>query len=102
MYARVFKSVSLVLGLAFAALAPVALSAQVAPAAKGTPGGDPASRWDIFVGYSYFSPHDTVTPIQLYGGTQTFNFEAESRGLTEKWPARSVYQYRFPEPRLQQ
>jgi hypothetical protein len=83
MYARVFKSVSLVLGLAFAALAPVALSAQVAPAAKGTPGGDPASRWDIFVGYSYFSPHDTVTPIQLYGGTQTFNFEAESRGLTE-------------------
>jgi hypothetical protein len=83
MYARFFKSVSLVLVLAIAGLVPVAVAAQVNPAAKGAPAGDPASRWDIFVGYSYFSPHDTVYPIQLYGGTAPFNFKAESRGLTE-------------------
>jgi hypothetical protein len=83
MYARVFKSLSLVLVLAFAALAPVALAAQVVPAAKGAPAADPASKWDIFVGYSYMAPFDTVYPIQIYGGTAKFNFRPEYRGMDE-------------------
>jgi hypothetical protein len=83
MYARVLKSVSLVLVLAFAALAPIALFAQAVPAAKGAPPADPASKWDIFVGYSYMWPHDTVYPIQLYGGTAKYNFRSEYRGMTE-------------------
>ena len=83
MYARFFKSVCLVLVLGFAALVPVSLVAQVVPAAKGTPAETPPSKWDIFVGYSYVSPRDTVYPIQLYGGTAPFSFKPESRGLTE-------------------
>jgi len=47
--------------MAILALAPVALMAQAVPAAKGAPQGDTASKWDIFVGYSYLSPHATVT-----------------------------------------
>jgi len=65
MYARVSKSVSRVLVLAVAAMVPVALAAQdsAKPAAKA-PAGDTASKWDIFAGYSYLSPHGTVdTPI---------------------------------------
>jgi hypothetical protein len=47
--------------LAILALAPIALFAQVAPAVKGASNGNTASKWDIFVGYSYLSPHATVT-----------------------------------------
>src|SRR5208283_6176124 len=83
MYARVLKSVSLALVVASAALLPVALVAQVVPAAKGAPPADPASKWDIFVGYSYNKPWDTVYPIQLYGGTAAFSFRPEYRGMTE-------------------
>ena len=64
MYARVSKCVSRVLVLAIAAMVPVAVAGQAAPSAKGTPLTDAASRWDIFLGYSYLSPHGTVdTPI---------------------------------------
>jgi len=52
---------SRVAAMAILTLAPVALFSQVAPAAKGSPHGDTASKWDIFVGYSYLSPHATVT-----------------------------------------
>jgi hypothetical protein len=83
MYARVFKSVGLILVTATAALMPVCLGAQVVPAAKGAPVADPASKWDIFVGYSYMRPYDTVNPIQLYGGTAQFSFRPEYRGMSE-------------------
>src|SRR5580658_5454337 len=64
MYARFLKSVSLVLVLAFAALMPDTLSAQAAASAQGPPADPPASRWDIFGGYSYLDPHGTVvTPV---------------------------------------
>jgi hypothetical protein len=86
MYARVLKSVSLVLALAFAASASLALSAQDSgkPAAKAY-SDDSASRWDIFGGYSYFAPQDTVTVGQAttVPSTGTFDFKAESRGTTE-------------------
>ena len=64
MYARVSKCVSRVLVLAVAAAMPVALLAQVGPDAKAAPPTNPSSRWDIFLGYSYLSPHGTVdTPL---------------------------------------
>ena len=57
MYARVSKSVSRVLALAFVALMPIALAAQdsAKPVVKAD-AGDSASKWDIFLGYSYLAP----------------------------------------------
>ena len=63
MYSRVSKSLSRVLALSIVALLPVALAAQVAPAAKGNVPDDSPSRWDIFVGYSYLSPRATVNGL---------------------------------------
>jgi len=64
MYARVSKSVSRVLVLAVAAMMPIALAAQTQPDAKAAPPTNESSRWDIFAGYSYLSPHGTVdTPL---------------------------------------
>jgi hypothetical protein len=52
------------------ALLPVAVVAQdsAKPAVKA-PAGDSASKWDIFAGYSYLSPHGTVQVLQLDGVT---------------------------------
>jgi hypothetical protein len=63
MFAQALKSVNLVLVLAIAA-SPIALAAQTS--AENSP-----SRWDIFAGYSYLSPHGTITlggqnPIQYH------------------------------------
>ena len=57
MYARVSKSVSRVLALVFVVLMPIALAAQGSskPAVKAA-AVDPASKWDIFLGYSYLAP----------------------------------------------
>ena len=61
MYARVMKSVSWVLALAFLASISIAAVAQNAakPAAKA-PADDSASKWDIFLGFSYLAPKGTV------------------------------------------
>ena len=59
MYARVLKSMSLVVALAFVALMPVALSAQAASTGKAAANDSP-SKWDIFAGYSYLAPSGTV------------------------------------------
>jgi hypothetical protein len=61
MFSNISKFMSRFAALAILALAPVALVAQVVPAVKGAPKGETASKWDIFVGYSYLSPHATVT-----------------------------------------
>ena len=61
MFSRVSKLMSHFAALAILALVPVALLAQVTPAAQGNPRGDNASKWDIFLGYSYLSPLGTVT-----------------------------------------
>jgi len=83
MYARVTKSVSRVLVLAVAALMPVSLFAQVTAAAKGSPPDSFAPKWDIFIGYSFFAPYDTVQALQPNGQILPFNFEVEKKGLTE-------------------
>jgi len=61
MYFRLSKSVSRVLALAFLALMPIALAAQdsAKPVVKAD-AGDSASKWDIFLGYSYLAPRGTV------------------------------------------
>ena len=48
--------------LSVLSLAPCALLGQ--GAAKAPSYGDSPSRWDIFAGYSYLGPHDTVTVLQ--------------------------------------
>jgi len=55
-------TVSRVLALAVLSIAPYALSGQ--GASKAPSYGDSPSRWDIFAGYSYLGPHDTVTVLQ--------------------------------------
>ena len=60
---HVSRSVGRILALVFAAILPVALSAQVTAAPSGkTASGDPPSKWDIFAGYSYLAPKATVGP----------------------------------------
>jgi outer membrane protein OmpA-like peptidoglycan-associated protein len=61
MHVRVLKSVSRVLALATVALMPVAVVAQdsTKPAAKA-PASNSPSKWDIFAGYSYLAPKDTI------------------------------------------
>ena len=83
MHARVAKSVSRVLVLAVAALMPVAVFAQVSPAVKGLQPDTPAPKWDIFIGYSFFAPYETVHALQPTGEILPFNFEVEKKGLTE-------------------
>jgi hypothetical protein len=74
MNSRVSKYMFWVFVLVFAALIPIAMAAQdsAKPAAKTT-AEDFASKWDIFVGYSFLSPHGTV----YYGSSQqhSFNFQ---------------------------
>ena len=60
MFSSVSKSASRIVVLAVLALTPVALIAQVVPAAHGSSRGNYASKWDIFAGYSYLAPHGNV------------------------------------------
>ncbi len=66
MSARVSKSVSRALALAFVALVPVALSAQASNRVKSV-SSDYPSRWDIFAGYSYLAPQGSVTTSPATG-----------------------------------
>jgi hypothetical protein len=56
------KNLNRLAGLSILALLPLAAAAQVTPTGQGglTAVNQP-SRWDIFVGYSYLSPHGSVT-----------------------------------------
>ncbi len=83
MYSHVLKNASRIFALAALALAPIALSAQETPSASGTPNTASesyASKWDIFAGYSYLSPHDTVDVPQVSGGTIPFSYKAVNVG----------------------
>ncbi len=71
MYALGFKSVSRMLALALVAAVPAALSAQVAPAAKGKRGDPPPSKVDIFLGYSYLAPNTSHIPGRPASGPST-------------------------------
>ncbi len=63
MISRVLKSVSRFIALASVISIPLALGAQdtAKPAAKAAVSDAPASKWDIFAGYSYLSPSGKVT-----------------------------------------
>jgi hypothetical protein len=61
MFSNVSKSMSWAAAMAVLALAPIPVLSQVAPAATGLFHRDTSSKWDIFAGYSYLSPHATVT-----------------------------------------
>ena len=54
------KLVGRVLALSFAGFLPLVLAAQTAPAATGIPKDADASKWDIFLGYSYLRPGGAV------------------------------------------
>ncbi len=55
------KTVGRVLALLTVAALPAMAAAQAAPSGSGA--GTIPSRWDIFMGYSYLSPHGTVNTI---------------------------------------
>ena len=46
--------------LAFAAILPAVLGAQVVSAVKGAPSVDTPPNWNLFLGYSFLSPHGSV------------------------------------------
>ena len=52
--------------------------AQDKPAAK--PPADSASRWDIFLGYSYLAPKGTVQSQQSDGSVQPFDYSSVDYG----------------------
>ncbi|MGA2220115.1 MAG: OmpA family protein [Terracidiphilus sp.] len=60
MHFEVSRFAGRLLALSIAVLIPVALTAQTAPTAKGSPTDDSASKWDIFLGYSFLAPKGTV------------------------------------------
>src|SRR5580700_4600708 len=73
------KSVSRALVLVFMVLMPVVVVAQATPSASGTTNSNP-SRWDIFVGYSYLSPHGNVSTLVPNGSTITVSYDAVNVG----------------------
>ena len=65
MNSRVSRYVSCVFALAFAALIPITLAAQVKAAATGrAPWDNSGSKWNIFVGYSYLDPNGAIAGAQ--------------------------------------
>lgn len=89
MNSRVSRYVSCVFALAFAALIPITLAAQVTATATGrAPWDNSGSKWDIFVGYSYLDPNGKIAGAQsgalgntygqinggaIFGGARYFN-----------------------------
>ncbi len=61
MNARYSKSAGLLLTMLCLVMIPQGAFAQVASSVQGAPAYDSPSKWDIFLGYSYLSPHGTVT-----------------------------------------
>jgi outer membrane protein OmpA-like peptidoglycan-associated protein len=60
MISPVSSAQSRFLALAFVALLPAAAVSQAVPAVKGAPSVDPPPKWNLFLGYSFLSPHGTV------------------------------------------
>jgi len=61
MYTRVSNYLSRAIVFAFVLLIPITLAAQVTAKPTGkAPVNDSASKWDIFVGYSFLAPNATV------------------------------------------
>jgi hypothetical protein len=78
---RVLRTFGQVLALVSVAFLPVALVAQVSPAAKGSANtSDSPSRWDIFAGYSYLAPKGSVTTLNPNNQTVTASYDAVNVG----------------------
>ena len=108
MNSRVSRYVSCVFALAFAALIPITLAAQVKAAATGrAPWDNSGSKWNIFMGYSYLDPNGKIPGTQsgapgskygqidfgaIFSGARYFNknlgvqFEADEHIESEDWP----------------
>jgi hypothetical protein len=109
MQVRFSKYVSCLCSLAFVALLPLAVSAQVTatPSGKTAVDADSPSKWDIFLGYSYLAPSGKITGIPAttpgshygqinWGGTLSiaryFNknlglqIEGDEHMQSEDWP----------------
>jgi hypothetical protein len=84
MQSHLLKPVCRVVALAALAAVPVALTAQNTPSAPkpAVSYGDAPSRGDVFLGYSYLAPHDTVETLQPDGVTTLpFDYKANTWGL---------------------
>ena len=65
MNSSVSKYVSCVFAFAFLAVMPITLAAQVTASATGrAPWDNSASKWNIFVGYSYLAPNGKIPGTQ--------------------------------------
>jgi hypothetical protein len=63
---QLMKFVGRVLAFSFAGFLPLALAAQTTPSAAGVPKDSDASKWDIFLGYSYLKPKAVTVGIETY------------------------------------
>jgi len=72
MYAKDVKWICLLVLAVLAGFAPAGASAQ-------GPNGQP-SRWDIFAGYSYLSPHGTVQVPNADGTFSSYSYDAVNLG----------------------
>ena len=108
MNSRASKYVSCVFTLAFAALIPITLAAQVKAAATGrAPWDNSGSKWNIFMGYSYLDPNGKIAGAQsgapgstygqinygaIFSAARYFNrnlgvqIEADEHIQSEDWP----------------
>lgn len=74
MHSSYSKSVNHILALALIGMAPIVLAAQdaakpdVKTYARSTASNNAASKWDIFVGFSYLSPHVASDGFDNFGG----------------------------------
>jgi len=76
---QLIKFAGRVLALSFAGLLPLALAAQTKPAAAGVPSDSDASKWDIFLGYSYLKPKPVVVDGEQYHGVDYSAMASVSR-----------------------
>jgi hypothetical protein len=67
MFVHFFENTRRIVVLAFVALLPTCMNAQVVSAVKGISPADLAPKWSIFAGYSYLSPHGTVQTLLKVG-----------------------------------
>ena len=81
MYSQTFKTLCRILAVACVVCVPSAMYAQdSAKAAKKAPATDSPSRWDIFLGYSYLAPKDTVQTLNPDGTTVGYSYQSVDWG----------------------
>ncbi|SPE17396.1 PKD domain containing protein [Candidatus Sulfotelmatomonas gaucii] len=76
---RVSPYVERLFAIAVLALIPIGVAAQAATAGHG-PSNESASRFDIFAGYSYLSPHGTVQVRFANGTIAPYSYDAVNAG----------------------